>query len=55
MARYTILLVSALALMGCDTFKDYRVRVDDPSARSDVRTREAPYYDKKSQKVIYPR
>lgn len=53
MVRMLMLILPALALTACESLKDYRVRVDDPTQRSVVK--EQPYYDYKKRETIYSR
>ncbi len=53
MIRVLACLSLALALSACDTFRDYRVGVKDPTRRDTVQ--EQPYYDYNKRETIYPR
>lgn len=53
MIRLLVASALALALSACDTFRDYRVGVEDPTRRDTVK--EQPYYDYSKRETIYTR
>jgi hypothetical protein len=53
MVRLLLILACAATIAGCDTFRDYSVRIKDPTARQDVQ--ETPYYDYNKRETVYPR
>mgnify|MGYP006253415803 FL=1 len=53
MARISLLCLLALTLVGCDTFRDYKIRINDPTRRSQVE--EPTYYDYGRRETVYPR
>jgi len=53
MRQILLILACAAALAGCESLRDYNVRVKSPTTRSDVQ--EAPYYDYNKRETVYPR
>ncbi|HKK29002.1 MAG TPA: hypothetical protein VKA18_01245 [Alphaproteobacteria bacterium] len=53
MVRWLAVLGLAAALGSCDTFRDYKVRVEDPTRQDTVQ--EPTYYDYQKRDTIHQR
>jgi uncharacterized protein YceK len=53
MLRISLLLAVLAVLSGCESFRDYRVQVREPSSRAQID--EPPYYDYGRRETVYTR